>query len=289
MILNSGLDAACTAPSPTSQFITWAAYGTGSAAPSATDTTLVAQVGSRTSNAGGFSDSDNAAMDAPNNVIWWERTFTRVFTIENNVNATEWGLAPGSTGDLSVRELFRTDPLDNNSDPITLVLESGDELHLVITLRLEAHYGYAAESFVITGTAGVDSAGTHEGDASISTSQFSAVSHITNALRAAWPGASKRLQRITADATSIAINQAVSTADPVTMTQQAYTPGTYYRDFNGVFSTSSANGNNYGWIVHDSSATAALHYRFILTDPPVLLKANTHRLTLTYRCTVSRL
>ncbi len=109
-------------------WVSYAAIGSGSTAPAVTDTILNAQVGARSNSNGGFGNSRNAGLDAVNNVPWAETTTTRVFAITSNVNATEWGLAPAATGGLSVRELFRADPLDNGSSPITLTLESGDQL-----------------------------------------------------------------------------------------------------------------------------------------------------------------
>src|SRR5690606_25542446 len=130
---------------------------------------------------------EDAGKDDDTDVIWYEITRTRVFSIDSNVNAAEWGTSAASTGNLSVRELFREDPQDNESDPITLTLESGDQLQLVITFRVQAAWEYETKSFVITGSAGNDAVGTHEGKASVATNLTSA-SDLRAVLSAVWPG-----------------------------------------------------------------------------------------------------
>lgn len=314
MILNSGLDNACgsaaeagsgTAPNqshpPFCNFIQFAAFGTGSAAPDATDTSLASQVGSRSNDRGGFSNSVAVGLDAGNNTIWSEVTFTRVFAITSNVNATEWGLSPASTGNLSVRELFRADPNDNNSSPITLTLEDGDQLQLVITFRVQAEWAYANKSFVITGTAGNDTNGTHDGIATISTGTSSTQNDIVAALASAWPGGAgiqvgslvpDFIRSLEADPTGTAKNQNLPTTGTGAQgTYETYTPGNYYRDFTAEFGTSSANGAHYGWVATyvNSAAATNVGYRFLLTSPATLTKASTHKLTLTVRKTIAPL
>lgn len=306
MILNSGLDFACTTDSgqvtsPADQttpfltkFVRFACFGTGSTAPAAADTTLDAQVGSRTNNNGGFADTVQQGADAGTNTLWYEATITRTFAISGNVNATEWGLAPAATGNLSVRELFRTDPLDNNSSPITLTLENGDQLQLVVTLRVEAAWEYETKTFTITGTLGNDGNGTHEGNAALTHSSGSGGVMPVGAFRRAWPGgyntpgAGSELAASTTDQTSVTITQNLTnlTAN-VVAAAETYTPGDYYRDYVAVFSTAVANGDHYAWIY--GQPAFGLGLRFILTDPPYLTKTSTHRLTLTVRKHISRL
>lgn len=310
MILDSGLDAACTtsggpptgseatAAYPTfCQFIQYAAFGTGSATPDPTDTALSAQVGSRSNNRGGFNNVISSGQDSVNNIMWREQTFTRVFSISGNVNATEWGLAPANTGNLCVRELFRADPNDNTSSPITLTLETGDELQLVITLRVEAAWEYQNKSFVITGTAGNDTNGTHDGRAAVTTGAVTTDSAISDALRSVWPGDTYGNAFVfTADQSSVGLgdNNNASQAQRVqgSASAESYTPGSHYRDVIGTFGTSIANGDIYAfgqgrW--NYSSPTNHSGFQFILIDPPTLTKASTHRLTLTVRKSIARL
>lgn len=309
MILNSGLDNACTTAEPNSflgsfwpfeQWISYACFGTGSAAPDPTDTALGGQVGSRITTTGGFSQTVNTGLDSGNDLIWYELTFTRSFAISSNVNATEWGLAPATTGNLSVRELFRVDPLDNTSSPITLTLEDGDELQLVITLRVQAEWEYANKSFVITGTAGNDTNGTHDGLASVVTGASTNQATITAALFGAWPAGSSSapahssyLEVFLTDQSAVAKNQNTSGATGgVNGVREAYTPGAHYRDYTFTFGTGTANGTHYGYNRRASwgSGPGPSHgYRFILTSPATLTKTSTHKLTLTVRNSISRL
>lgn len=306
MILNSGLDAACTsgAGSGTNNafpyfcaFIQYAAFGTGSTEPSPEQTTLDAQVGSRSNNRGGFDNSENAGLDAENNLIWYEATFTRVFNITSAVNATEWGLSAQTTGNLSVRDLFREDPNDPDSDPVAISLDDGDQLQLVVTLRVEAPWEYESKSFVITGTAGNDAAGTHTGNATVSTGASTTATDIRDALRAVWPGGPVSgegggLRVVTSDQSGVAKNQNTSTsAAAVSLSAEPYTPGSYYRDYTGTFSTSQANADHYAWFVTTSASGSgtSVGYRLILTNPATLTKTNTHRLTLTFRRSIARL
>lgn len=300
MILNSGLDQACSvdgssytgAPYPYfCQFINYACFGTGSATPAASDTSLGSQAGSRTTSNGGFASSTSQGVDDTEDVVWYESTYTRVFSIGGNVNATEWGLAYASTGNLSVRELFRADPLDNSSSPVTLTLESGDELQLVITLRVEATWEYETKSFTITGAPGNDSAGTYEGKATVSSGSATTELAIRNALLAVWPGGTggqHTCVQITSDSSTVAkgANFASSDAAP-TVVAASYATGTYYRDTTATFSTSTGNGDHYAWNVGVAQQNSG--FRFVLDDPAKLTKASTHKLTLTLRRSIARL
>lgn len=301
MILNSGLDNACqttagdsfSSASSAPRFAEWlqyAAFGTGSTEPSASDVTLDAQVGTRTNNRGGFDNLENGGLNAEENLMWYEVTFTRVFSISANVNAAEWGLGPAATGDLSVRDLFRADPNDPQSAPIVLTLEDGDQLQLVVTVRVQADWEYAPKAFVIAGAAGNDSNGTHEGNAGMSTGATTTLNVIALTLRSAWPGNLSGIRVFLTDQSAIAINQNLA-GSPVNATAllAGYSPGDYYRDVIGTFSTSDANGDHYAYLLWDTSNLATAGLRFILTDPPFLTKASTHRLTLTVRKHISRL
>lgn len=302
MILNSGLDAACTSSSAAGtgsvnaeawpyfcSFIQYAAFGTSSSAPAATDTSLGSQVGSRSINRGGFSNSVSVGADDTNDVIYYEATFTRVFSIGSNVNATEWGLAPATTGNLSVRELFRADPLDNGSSAVTLTLENGDELQLVVTLRVQADWEYASKSFTITGIGSVT------GDTTFSAGGSATGQNIRNALRQGWPGETGTLFTNSYDiavflssqaSVSKSANLSGSNAVATTGSHDSYTPGNFYRDLSVTFSTSEGNGTVYALC---KGSTSGIGYRFILTSPASFTKASTHKLTLTMRRSIARL
>lgn len=313
MILNSGLDAACSGDAAAGsgrapdeawpimcRWVQYAAFGTGSAAPDPTDTVLGAQVGSRSNNRGGFANALSTGLDDTNDIIWCEATFTRVFSIASNVNATEWGLSAASTGNLSVRELFRADPLDNGSTPITLTLEGGDELQLVVTLRVQADWEYASKSFVITGTAGNDTAGTHTGDATASSGNATNDASVQDTLAILWPGggvASDRdqIMALTADQSGKSKSDQLDTAGSVSVSAAAasYTPGNFYRDWSATFGTSTANFDHRAWLYGTagtaSGASGTRGLRLILTDPVKLTKTSAQQLVLTVRKSISRL
>lgn len=304
MILNSGLDAACVSDAAAvgtypafGKFIDYACFGTGSAAPAASDTALGAQVGGRSNNGGGFAPSSTGGADGSAKVIWAEVTFTRVFSIGGNVNATEWGLAAASTGNLSVRELFRADPLDNSSSPITLTLESGDELQLVVTLRVQADWEYASKSFVITGTAGNDASGTHTGNASLALG--TATTAYITALQVIWPGAywgSLVLCGWSTDQSSVGLADNFS-GNPTLVGVNApsgptYAPGTYRVDLPFALSTAQWNADIYALNFTNTPNEVAQRqfgYRWIFASPTKLTKASTHKLTLTIRRSIARL
>lgn len=208
------------------------------------------------------------------------------------MNATEWGLAAASTGNLSVRELFRADPNDNGSSPITLTLEGGDELQLVITLRVQAVWEPESKSFVITGTAGNDTNGTHTGNASVSSGAGTTTSAIrADALAHVWPGgisgSSFVVRAWDSDQSAVAKNAGWAGNGTASSngSAAAYTPGNYYVDWTAVFSTAQANMDHYAW----ATSTLGRGLRFALTSPGYLTKNSTHKLTLTVRKSISRL
>lgn len=309
MILNTGLDAACTTSGSPSfgnettatypmfcEFITHAAFGTGSTTPDALDTALDAQVGSRSNNRGGFNNTFATGQDPVNHILWSEQTFTRVFNITSNVNATEWGLGRLATGNLSVRDLFRADPNDPMSSPITLTLEDGDELQLVITFRVETEWAYQNKSFTITGAPGNDTNGTHDGRAAVTTGATTTDAAIRDALISAWPGNTNPAVVFTTDQSSVGLtdNNNASQGDRIRSAPSAepYTPGTHYRDVVGTFSTALANGPIYAFGQGNWNYSSPVNHSgflFILTDPAFLTKASTHRLTLTVRKSIARL
>lgn len=305
MILNSGLDAACVAthaPGASQihpffcEFIRYACFGTGSTAPSASDTSLVAQVGSRSIDRGGFNNTEDAGLDNTENVMWYEATFTRVFEISGNVNAAEWGASLDPTGNLSVRDLFRADPTNPESAPVTLTLETGDQLQVVITFRVEATWEYENKSFVINGTAGNDTTGTHTGRATATPAANSSLEGIRGALTFLWPsngGLYLHALATSQVATPKGSNFSSNSRGAAPMMLAAYTPGDYYRDVTGVFSTSAAVGDHYGWVMSFTNNTSPVNYsqglRFVLDDPASLAKESSHRLSLTVRKSISRL
>lgn len=296
MILNNGLDEACkqtsaaqttgSIPWPAfARFIRYAAYGNGSTEPQETDVELVNEL-ARTADRGGFTDESDSIRDGQNDVLRQVSTFRRVFSISSSVNVTEWGLGVNSSGALGVRDLFREDPNDPNSDPVTLDLQSGDELHLIITLTVEGPYGYDEESFTITGTAGNDGNGLHTGQAGLCASNDT---NAERALRTAWPGGTgvstwDRLSRITTD-TLTGRGDSISQSGNYDLSAEVYTDGNYYRDHTAILSTAQANEEHWGWINGSDSGFGS---RFFTTNPPSFTKTDTYELRLTVRKFIER-
>lgn len=296
MILDSGLDNACTVPAHATNgfvpWVTWAAIGDGTAAPDPTDILLENQIGNRSNNNGGFDDLNDAATDAINNLIFVEHEFTRVFNITSNVTVREWGLAPANTGNLTARDLFR----DLSNNPTAIPLEDGDQLQIVIKLRVQAEWEYEPASFVITGAPGHDSAGTHDGVATVSSGAAGTYTAILLTLRACWPagpgGTGANLPATTVCMSSqsgVTKNQDLTgTRERAVQTAEAYTPGSFFVDWVATLTTSIGNGEQFAWVAGLNRNNETVGFRFLLTNPVSLTKTDSHRLVLTVRKHVAR-
>lgn len=269
----------------------FAAFGTGDTPPNATDLLLESQVGSRSNDNGGFSNADDGALDAANNLMWYQQEFTRVFNISSPVVAREWGLAPQATGNLTARDLFR----DLSNNPTAIPLEEGDQLQLNITLYIEAAWEYEPASFVIAGTPGHDTNGTHDGVATVSSGAGTTAANIRDALRGVWPGPTGTSSNQSAVTVCLASQAGraknedlVGTRVRSVITLDNYTPGNFYRDHQAVFSTSEANGDHYAWVAGLNVNNENMGLRFILTDPQFMTKTDSERLVLTVRKSVAR-
>jgi len=107
----------------------YAVVGTGSSAPSATDTGLVSELARTNEKPGGSSDEISRVSDGVWNI---QRVREFSASVVGGANLTEWGWAPSKTRnalDLAVRELFR----DSNGEPITLTLADDQNLRLIYT------------------------------------------------------------------------------------------------------------------------------------------------------------
>ena len=169
-----------------------------------------------------------------------------------------------------------------------------------MTQRVQADWVYASKSFVITGTAGNDTFGTHTDNAAICTGLGVTNSNVDEALAAAWPGGIQAaysnswggLWRITADASATAKDADVAGTYVGVFTASAYVQGAFHRDYSITIDTIAQNGDHYGWVAAHSTngvTSANRGLRFALVDPAKLTKENTHRLTLTVRKSIARL
>ena len=136
-----------TTTTPTTLF-NFAAVGTSSAAPAATDTALGAQVGGRVQANGGVNDVFGGVTTSPE-YAWMRRTREWAAT-EGNGNLTEIGLfSAGTGGTMWCRALFR----DASNAPVTVTKTSADVLRVTYEWRLYPPIGDATSNVTISGTA----------------------------------------------------------------------------------------------------------------------------------------
>jgi len=110
----------------------YAVVGTGSTAPSTSDTRLEAELARTNTVPSGSSDQFSRIADG----VWRiERTREFSSAAVGGHNLTEWGWAPGGTvgtADLAVRELFR----DENGNPIALTLAADQALRVIYAIEV---------------------------------------------------------------------------------------------------------------------------------------------------------
>jgi len=115
-----------------SQLNMYAVVGTGSTAPSASDTTLEAE----TAASGGSppsGESDTITEDTSSYTYTIQRVREFSEADVGGKNLTEWGWRPSSSGTLMSRELFR----DGNGDPATLTLDADQRLRLIYSIAVQ--------------------------------------------------------------------------------------------------------------------------------------------------------
>jgi hypothetical protein len=134
-----------------SRLFDYAAVGTGTAEPIATQTGLVAEVARTSSQPSGFADTLVRIANGQ-----YEFTRVRQFNNVANLNLTEWGYSPSASvgNNLAVRELFR----DGANNPIPINLTTGQQLRLLYKARFEFNITPQAGNINIAGVG--DRAGT---------------------------------------------------------------------------------------------------------------------------------
>lgn len=290
MILNSGLDNAAKSqwnPAGASNNSFWtafAAYGTGTTAPDVSQTTLVSEA-ARSGSDGGFPVSITYLRDTSANVFRATVINTRVFNITGSVNATEYGWTPASTsGVFTWRDLFRDDPNNPASTPVTLSLQNGDQLQIIMTQIVEIPWLTVSESFTMTGFGTVNGQATFYGTTD---ALITAVS-IMNAF---WPGGSAQsvlLRSVTAAASTArdtGLSALLGAANAPVLTSDAYTDGDYFRTRRATFGTSGAVGNLTAVAIAPGvvNTTAAINHGYKFVFDSAFTKASTHTLELVHR------
>ena len=128
----------------------WMRVGTGSTAPAFSNSALANEVfdeepGDMATNSdGGFADV-NSYPSASGGFISAHFRITRVFTLDQARNLTEYGFSTTAAGNLNVRELFR----DGNGNPITISIAAGKKLRVDHTLTYSLPWGVSSEPFDI--------------------------------------------------------------------------------------------------------------------------------------------
>lgn len=130
LVTDAGLDY-IAARNGFSSAVTFVAVGTGSSAPSYSDTTLNAEI-ARTSNNGGFSETSGSVGSGDNLEYWWRRR-TYLFTeSEANGNLSEIGIFSQDGATLWARQLFT----DEAGNPTTITKTNEDQLRIVYERRV---------------------------------------------------------------------------------------------------------------------------------------------------------
>lgn len=252
---------------------TWLQVGTGNAAPANGDTNLVSRV--TTINTGSWEQS----FSGPDVV------FTRVFTFPTGAaagNLAELGLSYTDTGTVSTRALFT----DSEGDPVTVTVLADEQL--VVTYRLI--FSCATADSVWTGTvqgtpytltlrpSSLGSGSIHPNDVN--------ASHISVLAQGGWNDNVGELYHGAASA--IGATNSVPTGTSVVygkgaVTQQTYTPGTYYRDCRITGGLSMFNHTNIG-----AFRMHGVPFFFQLGISPRVTKVNTEVITLDFRLSWGR-
>jgi len=293
---NTGLSGSANDASGT-QWLAFAAISEDSTDPDPTDTNIGSEA-MRTNSTGGFSRTATAIRDTGSNRLGVQIERAYVFSISANLNITKYGYVPLSAGgNFSWIDLTRADPNDPMSSPVTLTLEPGDELQLWQTFTITVPWSVDLESFVITGTAGNDTAGTHDAYCG-----FYSTSATLNAVNSDgpdgmirhlfWPSPATTGGAVATAQTPSAARDTVlasATGQAVTGNPAAedYTGGTYYRDRIFEFTTAEANMSITGIALGRWSSsmhiTCANGFKIVFDDPATFVKDNLHKLILTFR------
>lgn len=308
MIPNAGLDniaaysawqslSGSTNDGSGSQWLAYAAISEDSSTPTASDTNIGPEV-MRTNSTGGFSRSATAIRDTDANRLGVSIERAYVFEIDGNYNITKYGYVPlDAGGNFSWIDLTREDPNDPGSDPVALTLVPGDELQLWQTLTITVPWSVDLEQFIITGTDGNDSAGTHDAYCGFySTSAILMTANndgLADMIRQVfWPGNVNIFAVATAQAASTARDQGVASSSAGQSVTAAaavaeYVSGNYYRDKLFTFTTAQGNmsitGIAFGRFATTMTVTANNGFKIVFDDPATFEKDNLHTLTLTFR------
>lgn len=256
------------------------AVGTGSTAPAVGDTTLDNEV-QRAATSGGFSSGSNTySLDTGTNEWVAESLVTRLVTMTESRNITEFGLAQETTADIVIRELLR----DSGGTPITVTIPEGKTLRVDHTLevRLPApESGVAAtldiEEYDIS-DALVDTIGydiTHGGYTSDAVVE--GIFRVWNPAISTGPAAYAVSSSWSYSRTT---NPTVMSGTQVLLSLVDYTPDSLQRVKRATFSTAQANADLRGFRFVSGTVGVPFNRGWVIRfdDPETYTKVNTDTL-----------
>lgn len=275
LITNAGLDAWATTAA--TLLFQYAACGTGSNVPAATDATLQAEIAPATSNRtnanGGIADVAGYVAGPPEYVF---RRKTYLFVeAQANGNLTEFGVfSASSAGTMWSRQLFK----DGTGTPTVVVKTNQDQLRITYELR---YYPPAADVVLNPFTiSGVNYSVTTR-PIGMSTTYLANPSYFgTSAIgnNSAIAASNTALLPRTGGFFSLASSLTCDTHTPA-----AYVGGSFRVDMTYVWNTGSANFGGVGLVLNFGSPSTSNDMRFQNLFTPVLPKDNTKKLTLVFR------
>lgn len=286
-ITNAGMDAIGIRGFGNSTVFPWlryAAFGDGNSSLGETSTQLANEL-ARTADSGGFATQKTYSVEGAFFVAEVTKTF--VFTISNPTNATQWGVTYDSSGTpMYAVDTFKQDPNDEASADITLNLQAGDELHIIVGERVALPRTVVDGSVNIQGTS-----------YTTKTLFFASAGNTIYALFNAF-SPPEPLSASTGNLVVYAFGQADSTnynpdSEPPetetasgTRTLEPYQNGSHYRDKKIVVDTGSLNGDLYGLKFAYNFGRGGLRIHFV--QPDHIVKTNAQRLTATMRVSWAR-
>lgn len=294
LITNTGMDALVTQPvrsytTFSTQDQTWRQYlhiGTGSTEPANSDASLDSEVQEGNSD-GGFSEV-YTHNDPDGGEITAEYQVTRVITLANNQNLTEYGFSSTSGGSLNIRELFR----DGVGDPITISITAGKKIRVDHKLVVTLPWGAQSESFDILEYDISDSLiATHNMTADclfVAVDAGDRPKLFMTALPYIHTSGGTLIKQIgvftSAPSTSptVAANPGDHTNN---VTAATYTPGSHTLTMSYVFTEAQVVGTIYGYVLKIASSSGQNDhdeqgYRVAFNTPATFTKADTHTLEL---------
>lgn len=273
LILNSGLDLMAT-----SSFLAACQVGTGSTTPVVSDTALQARsAGSTTIQSESYGTSNGASPYYG----WRRKTYRFVAGTLNNVNVSELGIGPATTGPVMCRALV----LDGGGSPTTITVLVDEVLDVTYEFRLYVPTANNSGTFTLAteGTThdwvcspcDVDAAQNTSWDYSLGSNNFDIASE--GAYAGAVVAESNTPLAVTAGYAGTLLGTSVNST-------AAYVGGTYYRQFTLNLDLDQGNfATGLGRVIYTTRAGC---YQWTFT--PKIAKLATKKLTLVLRVSWAR-